>query len=231
MRNNGRARAMIELISFVVPVYNEAPNIIPMFTELKSVADALTYNYEVIFIDDGSTDNSLKIIKDLAESEACIKYLSFDRNRSKSAALWAGFQFASGDAIITLDADMQNDPHDIPLMLQYYGEYDLVNGWRYKRQDTLSKKIGSRIGNGFRNILTYEQINDSTCCMKIIRAETAKKIKMYRGLHRFLPTLLRLEGAKVIEVKINDRPRVRGISKYTNARRAISGFYDVIAVR
>lgn len=222
---------MIKKISFVIPVYNESPNIIPLVDELKPVADALATPYEIIFIDDGSSDDSLSLIQQLADKYQCIKYLAFDRNRSKSAALYAGFQYASGDPIVTLDADLQNDPNDIPRMLQLFGEYDVINGWRHKRQDTWNKRVGSKIGNGLRNKLTYERIQDTACCLKVLRADMAKQLKMFRGLHRFLPTLMRLEGAKVTEVKINDRPRLRGQSKYTNAKRAIDGFYDTIAVR
>ncbi len=222
---------MTEYISFVIPVYNESPNLVPLIEEFKPVADALETPYEVIFIDDGSTDDSLDLIQKLADHHDCIKYLSFDRNRSKSAALFAGFQYASGNPIVTLDADLQNDPNDIPKMLHYFGDYDVVNGWRYNRQDTWSKRIGSKIGNGFRNKLTYENIQDTACCLKVLRADMAKKLKMFRGLHRFLPTLMRLEGARVTEIKINDRPRLKGESKYTNAKRALDGFYDVIAVR
>ncbi len=130
-----------------------------------------------------------------------------------------------------MDADLQNDPADLPDMLCYYGDYDMVTGWRHNRQDCLSKKIGSRIGNGFRNWLTEENIHDTGCSLKVMRAEMLKRIKMFRGLHRFLPTLMRLEGARVKEIKVNHRPRLHGESKYTNLRRGIEGFYDVIAVR
>ena len=221
----------INKISFVIPVYNEESNIRELYDEIKTVADKLPYDYEIIFVDDASKDNSLKIIKELANKDTCVKYISFETNSGQSAALYAGFQNANGDVIITMDADLQNDPNDIPKMLKYYGEYDVVNGWRYNRRDTFAKRIGSKIGNFVRNWLTNETIKDTGCALKVLRADMVKRIKMYRGLHRFLPTLMRLEGAKVIEVKVNHRPRLYGESKYTNLKRAKEGLYDVIAVR
>ena len=126
---------------------------------------------------------------------------------------------------------MQNDPADIPLMLTHYGEYDMVTGWRHNRKDTIFKKIGSWVGNTFRNGMTGETIRDTGCSLKVMRASMAKRIKMFRGTHRFLPTLMRLEGARVIEIKVNHRPRIHGKSKYTNLKRGIEGFHDVLAVR
>jgi dolichol-phosphate mannosyltransferase len=149
----------------------------------------------------------------------------------QSAALWAGFQQAGGDVIVTMDADLQNDPADVPAMLGHYGEYQMVTGWRFNRNDTLSKRIGSRIGNAVRNRLTWEKIHDTGCSLKVMDAVMAKRIKMYKGLHRFLPTLMRLEGARILEVKVNHRQRHAGVSNYTNLRRGIEGLYDVIAVR
>ena len=132
---------------------------------------------------------------------------------------------------MTMDADLQNDPANIPMMLKHYGQYDMVNGWRRSRQDSPAKKISSRIGNFVRNLLTGETINDTGCSLKVMRAEMVKNIKMYRGLHRFLPTLMRLEGARVIEVPVNHRRRQFGVSKYTNLRRGLEGFQDLLAVR
>ncbi|MGA1846576.1 glycosyltransferase family 2 protein [Deferribacter abyssi] len=222
---------MINTISYVIPVYNEEENIKRLYEEITEVANSLNYDYEILFVDDASTDNSLLIIKKLADLDNRVKYISFEKNCGQSAALFAGFQNAKGDVIITMDADLQNDPKDIPRMLEYYGEYDVVNGWRYNRQDTLAKRIGSKIGNFVRNWLTKETIKDTGCALKILRADMVKKIKMYRGLHRFIPTLMRLEGAKVIEVKVNHRPRAFGQSKYTNLKRAKEGLYDLVAVR
>jgi dolichol-phosphate mannosyltransferase len=218
-------------ISFVIPVFNEEDNLRKLFSELRAVADNLAVPYEILFVDDGSTDRSLQIVRDLAERSPEVRVLSFPSNCGQSAALYAGFQQAEGDVIVTLDADLQNDPADLLRLLPFYGEFQMVNGWRADRRDTWSKKVGSRIGNLVRNRLTWEEIHDTGCSLKVMDAALVKRIKMFRGLHRFLPTLMRLEGARVIEVKVGHRPRHAGISKYTNLKRATEGIYDVLAVR
>jgi len=221
----------IEKISYVIPVYNEEENLLPLRDELKEVTEKVALPFEVIFIDDASTDGSLKIIKSMETDFEHIKYIAFQKNLGQSAALYAGFSYSTGDVIITMDADLQNDPHDIPAMLEYYGDYDLINGWRADRQDSLWKKIGSFIGNSVRNMLTNENIHDTGCSLKIMRASFVNRLKLFSGLHRFLPTLLKLEGASVIEVKVNHRSRKHGKSKYSNLSRAFSGLYDLLAVR
>jgi len=221
----------MERISFVMPVYNEAENIPILFEEIRAVADTLACDYEVIFVDDSSTDSSLRAIRTLAAQYPSVRSVAFPDNRGQSAALGAGFQAASGRIIITMDADLQNDPADIPGLLAHFGQYDMINGWRKERRDTLSKKISSRIGNFVRNWLTDETIHDTGCSLKVMRADMLKRIKMYRGLHRFLPTLMRLEGARVLEVPVNHRHRQFGVSKYTNLRRGIEGFQDLLAMR
>ncbi|MBP1732272.1 MAG: dolichol-phosphate mannosyltransferase [Deltaproteobacteria bacterium] len=220
-----------EKASFVVPVYNEVENLRVCFGEVDSVASELFEEYEVLFVDDCSDDQSLGVIKELAQQHPRVKYLSLEEHAGQSAALAAGFQYASGDIIITLDADLQNDPSDIRMMMQYYPEHDVVNGWRHNRRDTLSKKVSSKIGNFVRNKLTHETIRDTGCSLKIMRASMLKRVKMFKNMHRFLPTLMRLEGARVVEVKVNHRPRLKGTSKYTNLRRGAEGLYDVIVVR
>jgi len=218
-------------ISFVIPVYNEEGNIKPLYKEVKKIADTIASSYEMIFIDDASTDNSLDEIKDIALIDNHVKYISFLENRGQSAALYAGFQKAEKEVVITMDADLQNDPKDLIEMIKLYGQFDMVNGWRKNRQDTISKKVASKVGNFIRNKLTNETIHDTGCALKIMNASMLKKIKMFRGLHRFLPTLMRLEGAKVVEVPVNHRKRNVGVSKYNNINRAIEGLYDLIAVR
>ncbi len=218
-------------ISFVVPIYNEEENIPKLVEEIQAVAPDLSSDYEILLVDDCSSDGSLAIIRQLTEQNQRLRYLSFARNCGQSAALYAGFQAATGDVIITLDADLQNDPADLRQMYQHYGEFDMVNGWRFNRQDSLSKKLASKIGNVVRNWLTKETIHDTGCSLKIMNAQMLKRVRIYKGLHRFLPTLLRMEGAKVIEVKVNHRHRMFGVSKYTNLQRGIEGFYDLIAIR
>lgn len=222
---------MEEKISFVLPVYNEELNIENLYSEIKSVAQKLDSPYETVFVDDYSKDNSLAIIKKLSENNPDVRYISFEKNCGQSAALYAGFQHATGDIIITMDADLQNDPSDILNMIKLFGEYDMITGWRKNRKDTFSKKIASRIGNFIRNSVTKDNIHDTGCSLKIMRASMLKKIKIYRGLHRFLPVLMKLEGAKIIEVPVNHRKRLHGVSKYNNLSRAIEGLYDLFAVR
>ena len=172
------------------------------------------------------------ILKDLFKrNRRIVRTISFSRNKGQSAALAAGFRYATGDVTITMDADLQNDPRDIPEMLKHYGTYDMVTGWRFNRQDNFGKRISSKIGNGVRNLLTREHIHDTGCSLKIMRSSILKEIKLYKGLHRFLPTLFRIEGGSVIEVKVHHRPRLHGISKYTNLRRGIEGLYDLLVVR
>lgn len=220
-----------ERISFVIPVYNEEDNLRPLLAELTPIAESVSGDYEVIFVDDLSTDASLSVMRDLAAEDPHVKFIALDLHSGQSAALYQGFQNASGSVIITMDADLQNDPADIPGMMGSYGDYDMITGWRYNRHDTFQKRVGSMIGNGVRNRLTWENIHDTGCSLKIMRASLLRQIKMFRGLHRFLPTLMRLEGARVLEVKVNHRPRTRGVSNYTNVKRGVEGLYDVIAVR
>lgn len=222
----------MDKISFVIPVFNEERNLDRLLEEIRAVAPQLPCAWEVVLVDDCSTDGSLAVIRELATRFTReVRYLSFTRNAGQSAALYAGIRHAAGDVVVTLDADLQNDPADVPGMLEYYGPFDMVNGWRVERRDTPWKKLGSRIGNSVRNRLTWESIHDTGCSLKVMNAAMVKRIKFFRGLHRFLPTLMRLEGANVVEVPVHHRPRLHGVSKYTNLRRGVEGLYDVIAVR
>jgi len=218
------------LLSVVLPVYNEAENIPQLVEEICKALDGTT-PYEILLVDDASTDNSLDVIKQLAREDKRIRYLAFEQNCGQSAAIAAGFSHASGDAIATLDSDLQNDPADIPHMLPYLGEYQLVNGWRRIRRDNLWRRFGSRVGNGVRNWAIRETIHDSACGMKIIDADLARKLRPFRGFHRFIPALTRIEGGAVIEVPTNHRPRLHGRSNYSNLRRALEGLIDLFAVR
>jgi len=220
-----------EKISFVIPVYNEQDNLKPLADELRPIAESVCDDYEVIFVDDVSTDSSLSVLRIMAADDTHIKFIALETHSGQSAALCQGFQNASGSVIITMDADLQNDPADIPGMIEYYGDYDMITGWRHNRRDTFQKRVGSKIGNFVRNSLTGESIHDTGCSLKIMRASMIRQVKMFRGLHRFLPTLMRLEGARVLELKVNHRPRFRGTSNYTNLKRGTEGLYDVIAVR
>ncbi len=220
----------IDKISFVIPVYNEEENLEILFSELVDVMSKIKTPYEVIMVDDGSTDKSLNIIRSLSAGNLSAKYLSFAYNMGQSAAFAAGFQEVSGDVVITMDADLQNDPHDIPSMLELYKQYDMVVGWRYKRNDSPSRRIASLIGNSIRSLVTGDSIHDTGCSLKVMKASILKKVKLFRGSHRFLSTLMRLEGATVVEVRVNHRARKFGVSKYTNLKRGMEGLADLFAV-
>ncbi len=220
-------------ISLVVPVYNEKDNL-PVLAHEIAVAMALAgKSWELILVDDGSIDGSLALIRDLSTRTPELRYLSFAANCGQSAAFSAGFAAARGSAIVTLDADLQNDPADIPAMLALYGKdgIDMVVGWRKKRQDSPAKRWASKWGNMVRNALTRENIKDTGCSLKVLRASMAKRLPMFAGMHRFLPTLMKMQGARIAEVAVNHRPRLHGASKYGIWDRAKKTCFDLLAVR
>ncbi len=220
-------------ISVVVPVFNEEDNIPVVYQEIADALTPLGLPWDVLFVDDGSNDTSLQVIKQLAAQEPeHVRFIAFARNCGQSAAFAAGFKTANAEVIVTIDADLQNDPADIPAMLAVYEQgHDMVIGWRAERQDSWTKKKASRIANWIRNTVSRETVTDTGCSLKILRAELARKIPMFTGMHRFLPTLMKLEGAQVAEVKVNHRPRLHGKSKYGVLDRALTTWSDLLAVR
>lgn len=221
---------MIEF-SFVIPVYNEADNLAVLYKELGAVISSLKEPCEIIWVDDGSTDGSLTAIKGFFETDPNCRYIGFEKNCGQSAAMYAGFQAAKGRHVVTMDSDLQNNPMDILDMVPYLVEYDMVTGWRKNRHDTWWKRFSSRFANSVRNWLSRESIHDTGCSLKIMKTDYLKNIPMYKGMHRFLPTLMKMEGAKVKEVPVSHRPRTRGVSKYGTWDRAFSGLRDLLAVR
>ena len=217
--------------SFVIPVYNEAENLARLSHEIDDIIHRIGRPCEVIWVDDGSTDTSFDIIKQMASRDTHSRYIRFYRNYGQSAAMSAGFHAARGEFIITMDSDLQNDPADIMAMVPCLADCDMVVGWRKNRRDTWWKKITSRFANAIRNRLSRETIRDTGCSLKIMKSSYLKKIKMYKGMHRFLPTLMKMEGARVMEVPVRHRPRVAGVSKYGTWDRAFSGLRDLLAVR
>jgi dolichol-phosphate mannosyltransferase len=217
--------------SVVVPVFNEAENLYPLFDEIQAAMTRVGRPYEIIWIDDGSTDNSLEIIKKFSQQNPDSHCIAFARNRGQSAALSAGIARAKGKYVITMDSDRQNDPMDVINMAPLLEDYDMVTGWRKNRHDSAWKKFSSRFANAVRNRLSEETIKDTGCSLKIMKSEYLKRIKMFNGMHRFLPTLMKMEGASVIEIPVNHRPRIKGESKYGTWDRAFSGLADLLAVR
>ena len=217
--------------SLVVPVYNEEDNLPILLREMEAAMEPLGEPYEVVFVDDGSTDGSLKVLRELAAAHPAVRVLVFERNAGQSAALEAGFASARGRVVVTLDADLQNDPADIPLLLAQLDRFDVAVGWRHRRQDSLVKKVTSRVGNRARNWLTREDIADTGCSLKAFRREAALSIPFFRGMHRFMPTLCRMRGFTVTQVKVNHRHRVHGKTKYGVFDRLRATVPDVMAVR
>jgi glycosyltransferase involved in cell wall biosynthesis len=219
------------LLSVVVPAYDEAPNIEACYRELVSVLEGLARPFEVIVVDDGSTDGTYAVLGRLAREDARLRVLRFGRNAGQTAALAAGFRAARGEVVVTLDADLQNDPHDIPRLLAALPGHDAVCGWRVDRRDPWAKRLGSRVANAVRRRVTGDGVHDTGCMLKAFRREALARLPLYRGMHRFLPALLRAEGCRVIELPVGHRPRRAGRSKYGNWNRLWAGLIDLWAVR
>jgi glycosyltransferase involved in cell wall biosynthesis len=218
-------------LSIVIPVFNEEANLVPLFDELKTALS--TYKAcEIVFVDDGSTDSSFSILKKIQESNKQVKVIRFRRNFGQTAALAAGFKYAEGDVIVTMDADCQNDPADIPKLLAKIDEgHDLVSGWRYDRKDRLlSRRLPSRIANFLISWTTDVKLHDYGCTLKAIKKEVAKSITLYGELHRFIPAVASWMGVNIAEVKVNHRPRHLGQSKY-GISRTFRVLLDLITVK
>lgn len=220
------------MVSLIIPVYNEEFNLPVLFAEILGAMGQQLRPWHVLFVDDGSTDGSLAIMRNLAKTDNHVRYIALAENRGQSAAFAAGFRHAPGDIFVTLDADLQNDPRDIPAMLVAYDEgHDMVIGWRENRRDTLAKRLASRFANSVRNALSRETVKDTGCSLKVLKASLAREIPMFTGMHRFLPTLMKMQGARVMEMSVHHRQRRFGISKYGIWDRAFSSLYDLLAVR
>jgi len=217
--------------SIIIPVYNEEENVEPLFERLDEILPSLGGECEIILIDDGSTDKSAELITARAGADSRVRLIRFESNCGQSAAFDAGFRAARGGIFITLDADLQNDPGEIPKLLSHIGRYDAASGWRVKRQDSFLKRVSTKIANRVRNILSDEDVHDSACSLRAVRREAALSIKWFNGAHRFIPTLLKLEGYTVVEVPVKHFPRTRGTTKYGVLNRVFRSFYDLIGVR
>ena len=218
-------------ISVVIPVYNEEENLPVLAAEVQGALHAIGRPYEVIYVDDGSTDGSPGVLMKLAREDSAVRVIRQRRNSGQSAALDAGFRFARGGVVVTLDADLQNDPADIPRLLERLGSYDVVCGVRANRQDTWVRKVSSRIANGVRNRVTHDAVTDVGCTLRACRAEYLRRVPLFTGMHRFLPTLLKMEGARVTEVPVHHRPRLHGQPKYNIRNRLWRALADLFAVR
>lgn len=221
-------------LSFVIPCYNESGNLRPLIERIRDAARPTGLTYEIVVTDDCSTDDSWQVLQELARSATDLRAQRFQANSGQSAALWAGMKAARGRVVVTLDADLQNDPADLPRLLAPLKDFDCVCGSRVaarREGDSWLRVLSSRIANGVRNRLSGETITDSGCNFRAIKRECLNDLKFFKGMHRFLPTLLRIEGCTVAEVPITNQPRLAGESKYGVWNRLFSSFDDLLAVR
>lgn len=206
-------------LSVVVPLLDEQDNLRPLYEQICQALDG-RYEYEIILIDDGSTDDSFNILKDLHEANPRVRVIRFRKNFGQTAALSAGFAHARGDIIIAMDGDLQNDPADIPMLVDKLNEgYDVVSGWRKKRHDSaLTRRLPSRMANGVISTITGVKLHDYGCTLKAYRREVLAETRLYGEMHRFIPALASWSGARIAECVVNHRPRTAGVAKYGLAR-------------
>jgi glycosyltransferase involved in cell wall biosynthesis len=221
-------------ISLVIPCYNEEGNLRELLKAITAAVEPLQLSYEVIITDDCSSDHSWEILKELAAGDQHVRVQKFTANRGKSAAGWAGMKAARGRYLVTLDADLQNDPRDLPKLLAVLKDYDCANGTRVesrKHGDNFIRIASSRIANWVRNKLSGENISDAGCGYRAFKRECIENLKLFEGMHRFMPTLFKIEGYTVMEVPVSNHPRHAGESKYGVWNRLFASFYDLLAVR
>jgi len=220
-----------ESVSVVIPVYDEQESLPHLYESLKEVLDSTGRRYEIVFVDDGSRDGSMGVLEGIQAADEHVVVVSFRRNFGQTAAMAAGFEYAEGDVIITMDADLQNDPKDIPLLLERIEDCDVVSGWRKNRQDKfLSRKLPSKLANWLISRVTGVHLHDYGCTLKAYRKEVIKNVKLYGEMHRFIPAMASWVGAEISEVETTHHPRRFGRSKY-GISRTIRVLLDLITVR
>lgn len=230
MSTGGRAPR----VSVVIPVFDEEESLETLHRELDAALARVAGGVEIVFVDDGSRDRSLDRLRAIAARDVRVRVVELDGNQGQSAAFVAGFAAARGEITVTLDADLQNDPADIPRLLDALDAAgaDVVNGVRARRHDSWLRRVSSRVANGVRNRVTHDHVTDVGCSLRAMRTEPLRRIRPFRNMHRFLPTLLRLEGAtRVVEISVSHRPRRHGISKYGIGNRLWVGIADLYGVR
>ncbi len=218
-------------VSVVIPLYNEEENVDELHRSLKPVMDATGIEYEILYVDDGSTDNTLNLLQKIQSGDSSLTILSLRRNFGQTAAFAAGFDYARGDIIVTMDGDLQNDPKDIPKLLELMEDNELVSGWRKKRQDPfLSRRLPSIIANWLISRVTGVNLHDYGCSLKAYRRDVVKNLKLYGEMHRFIPAVASWYGVKIAEVETTHHPRKRGKSKY-GISRTMKVVLDLITVK
>lgn len=220
-------------LSVVIPLYDEEDSLRLLWPEIRQVLEPTRLRYEVIFVDDGSRDRSAEVVRAFREQDQRVRLLRLKVNAGETAATDAGLKAALGRHVVVMDADLQNDPRDIPAMLGHLDRWDAVTGYRVDRAagDSWIRRISSRIANRVRNRLSEESVQDSGCTFRAFRRECLRELVLYRGFHRFIPTLLRMRGLRVLEMPVNHRPRRFGRSKYGIGNRAARAFVDLLMVR
>ena len=218
-------------ISIVIPLYNEEENVRELYGSLKPVMDSLGNEYEIIFIDDGSTDNTLSLLQEINAADDTVIVLSLRRNFGQTAAFAAGFDYSRGDIIVTMEGDLQNDPKDIPKLLELMKDNDLVSGWRKVRKDpSLSRRLPSILANSLISKVTGVNLHDYGCSLKAYRRDVIKNLKLYGEMHRFIPAVASWYGVRIAEVETTHHPRLRGKSKY-GISRTMKVVLDLITVK
>ncbi|MCC7146396.1 MAG: glycosyltransferase family 2 protein [Phycisphaeraceae bacterium] len=234
MSEERKEQRVLPDISIVVPVYNEVENLRPLHQEVRQAMTKANLNYELICVDDGSKDGSRALLREIAAEDPRVVVIELARNFGQSAAMSAGFELACGQVITALDADLQNDPNDIPAMLEVLQKppgYDVVSGWRKNRQDKLwSRKIPSQLANWLIGRVTWTPIHDFGCTLKIYRREVLREVRIYGEMHRFLPAMVKWRGARVTEMPVHHRPRLHGQSKY-GLKRTMKVLLDLVTVK
>lgn len=221
-------------ISIVVPCHNERDNLRPLVAAIREATDPCQRSYEIVLVDDGSRDGSWELLREMAEADHVVKALRLESQSGQSAAMWAGIRSAQGQIIITLDADLQNPPAEIPRFLEALKTADCVCGSRVEARakgDPWLRIVSSRIANGVRNKLSGENISDAGCCFRAFKRECVTEVKFFKGAHRFLPTLIKMEGYTVAEIPIRHDPRHAGRAHYGVWNRLFKSFGDLLAVR
>ncbi|HNW34654.1 MAG TPA: glycosyltransferase family 2 protein [Candidatus Ozemobacteraceae bacterium] len=213
------------------PVYNESENIGELVERISAAMSPIGKPWELVLVDDGSSDGSFELMKRLKDRCPELRALRLNGHHGQTAAMDAGIKAAHGNIIITMDADLQNDPADIPKLVGKLGEFDAAVGWRVVRQDDFVRRVSSKIANWIRNRLSDENIRDTGCSLKAFRRDSIRRARLYEGLHRFLPTLVKMEGGTVTEVEVSHHPRSRGQSKYNVWNRLFRSFLDLLAIR
>ena len=220
------------MLSIVVPVFNEQDNVLPLFDQLRGALAKVNDGFEVVFVDDGSTDQTEANLKKVAEADNRFKIVTFRRNFGQTAAMMAGIDYAAGDIIIPLDGDLQNDPADIPRLLDKLAEgYDVVSGWRQERKDaSLRRNLPSRIANRLISRMSGVELHDYGCTLKAYRRQVVKGVRLYGEMHRFIPIYASWEGGRVTEIPVNHFPRIHGHSKY-GLERIVKVLLDLLLVK